>query len=166
MRFAAWVLAAGLVVCAGSVLAEPAISPESPLTDMHLEARAQMLFEEVRCVVCQHESIADSPSGLASDMRRLIREEITSGATDETIRADLVRRWGDFVLFRPPLAPATLFLWFGPLAGLFFAGALFFIGRTRRADGPASSPLSSQEEERIEQLLSLQRQRPESLRES
>ena len=74
---------------ASPVLAEPAPAPDQPLPSAAQEARAQALFQDIRCVVCQHESIADSPAGIAADMRRLVREEIASGATDESIREDL-----------------------------------------------------------------------------
>jgi cytochrome c-type biogenesis protein CcmH len=65
-------------------MAEPAAAPDQPLASVSQEARAQTLFQDIRCVVCQHESIADSPAGIAADMRRLVREEIASGATDES----------------------------------------------------------------------------------
>ncbi|WP_292077313.1 cytochrome c-type biogenesis protein, partial [Brevundimonas sp. UBA7838] len=89
--------------------------------DATQEARAQALFKDVRCVVCQHEAIADSPAGVAGDMRRLIREEIAAGASDQAVRDDLVRRFGDYVLFTPPVRAGTWLLWFGPFALLLLA---------------------------------------------
>ena len=113
---------------------------------------AQALFDDIRCVVCQHESIADSPAGVAGDMRRLIREEIAAGADDAAVRADLVRRFGDYVLFRPPLRVGTLLLWFGPF--LLAAGAaLALVRRGRRKAAAEPAPLSAEEERRLDDLL-------------
>ena len=115
---------------AGPALAqEPPATPDRPLANREQEARAQALFEDIRCVVCQHESIADSPAGVAGDMRRLIREEIAAGADDAAVRADLVRRFGDYVLFRPPVRPGTWLLWFGPFALVLLAGGVLLARR-------------------------------------
>src|SRR5690606_4394682 len=75
---------------------EPPPAPDRPLPDAAQEARAQALFDRIRCVVCQHEAIADSPAVIAADMRQLVREEIAAGRSDAEIRQDLVRRYGDF----------------------------------------------------------------------
>ncbi|CAN5243492.1 cytochrome c-type biogenesis protein CcmH [soil metagenome] len=152
-------LVAGLTLLAGAAIAEPAAAPDQPLTDAAQEARAQHLFEEVRCVVCQHESIADSPAGLAADMRRLVREEIASGSSDDAVRADLVRRWGDFILFKPPVIPATWLLWFGPVGIVLLIGALFVL-RARRRPTP-EAPLSPAEEARLSELLASRDVRPD-----
>ena len=88
-------LLAVLILSGPALAQEPAAPPDQPLVSPGQEARAQRIFEVVRCVVCQHESIADSPAGIAGDMRRLVREEIASGATDQQVRDDLVRRYGD-----------------------------------------------------------------------
>lgn len=131
--------------------AEPAAAPDRPLSDPAQEARAQALFKDVRCVVCQHEAIADSPAGVAGDMRRLIREEIAAGATDQAVRQDLVRRFGDYVLFTPPMRAGTWLLWFGPFALVLLAGtALMLRMRRRPAD---AEPLSPDEERRLAELL-------------
>ena len=145
-------LIAGLILTlSGPAMAEPAAAPDQPLTSPAQEARAQALFQDVRCVVCQHESIADSPAGIAGDMRRLVREEIASGSTDAEVRADLVRRWGDYILFRPPVRVATWLLWFGPLAiVVLVGGVLIAMGLRRRA---ATPPLSAEEEGRLAELL-------------
>lgn len=131
--------------------AEPPAAPDRPLTDAAQEARARALFADVRCVVCQHESIADSPAGVAGDMRRLIREEIAQGASDDQVRADLVRRFGDYVLFRPPVRLGTWLLWFGPFVLAALAG-LILIGRARRRPAEAE-PLSPEEQRRLDDLL-------------
>ena len=157
MRRAAFALAVALL--ATPVLAEPAAAPDQPLASPAQEARAQALFKDVRCVVCQHESIADSPAGIAADMRGLVREEIASGADDEAIRADLVRRWGDYILFRPPVKAATWLLWFGPLTLVLLAGAAFVALSLRKT--PVTAPLSPDEERRLEQLLHTKGVRPD-----
>jgi cytochrome c-type biogenesis protein CcmH len=152
-------LAIVFALFASPVLAEPAAAPDQPLTSASQEARAQTLFQDIRCVVCQHESIADSPAGIAADMRRLVREEIASGATDESIRDDLVRRWGDYILFKPPVKAATWLLWFGPLALVLLVGGVF-IARSRRAK-PAVAPLSPDEERRLNDLVHADAVRPD-----
>ena len=156
-------LIAGLILTlSGPAMAEPAAAPDQPLTSPAQEARAQALFQDVRCVVCQHESIADSPAGIAGDMRRLVREEIASGATDAEVRADLVRRWGDYILFKPPVEPGTWLLWFGPLLALVgVGGILAWRGWKKRADAAAEAPLSPEETRRLEELLASGAVRPD-----
>lgn len=139
------------VAAVGLMAAEPAAPPDRPLADARQEARARALFVDIRCVVCQHESIADSPAGIAGDMRRLVREEIAEGRSDAAIRDDLVRRYGDFVLFQPPVRPGTWLLWFGPLTLVLLAGVgLIFAGRERR---PEVAALSTEEERRLAELM-------------
>lgn len=135
----------------GLMAAEPPPAPDRPLPDVAQEARAQRLFDDIRCVVCQHEAIADSPAGIASDMRGLVREQIAAGRTDKAIREDLVRRYGDFVLFKPPVRLGTWLLWFGPLAALLaVAAALLAFARRRKAE---VAPLSPEEEARLADIL-------------
>lgn len=154
------VLSALLVLAASPALAEPAAAPDRPLADAAQEARAQALFKDVRCVVCQHESIADSPAGIAADMRRLVREEIASGASDQAVREDLVRRWGDYILFRPPVRWTTGLLWFGPFA-LVLIGGLVMLWRARRRRATSTVPLSPTEEARLDALLNAETIRPD-----
>lgn len=140
------------VLAFGLIAAEPAPPPDRPLPDAAQEARAKALFADIRCVVCQHEAIADSPAGIASDMRRLVREEVAAGRTDAQIRDDLVRRYGDFVLFKPPVRTGTWLLWFGPLGALLAVGAALLVpARRRRVE---TAPLSAQEEARLADILS------------
>ncbi|MGV8929156.1 MAG: cytochrome c-type biogenesis protein [Brevundimonas sp.] len=147
------------VAAIGLTAAEPAPAPDRPLPDAAQEARARALFSDIRCVVCQHEAIADSPAGIAADMRRLVREEIAAGRTDQQVRDDLVRRYGDFVLFTPPLRGGTWLLWFGPLAALLAAGAgLAFVSRRRR---PETAPLSETEEADLARILAREAVRPD-----
>lgn len=154
------IMSALIVLGASPALAqEPPAAPDRPLPDPAQEARAQALFEDVRCVVCQHESIADSPAGIAADMRRLVREEIASGASDQAVREDLVRRWGDYILFRPPVRWTTGLLWFGPFL-LVIAGLAVMVGRGRRRAEPAA-PLSADEQRRLDALLADGPDRPD-----
>ena len=131
--------------------AEPPAAPDRPLSDATEEARAQALFKDVRCVVCQHEAIADSPAGVAGDMRRLIREEIASGASDQAVRDDLVRRFGDYVLFTPPVRAGTWLLWFGPFALVLLAAVVLML-RARRRPVEAAL-LTPEEEDRLDEVL-------------
>jgi cytochrome c-type biogenesis protein CcmH len=138
---------------------EPAPAPDRPLPDAAQEARAQALFDDIRCVVCQHEAISDSPAGIAADMRGLVREEIAAGRTDQQVRDDLVRRYGDFVLFTPPLRGGTWLLWFGPVAALLAAGAGLWIVSRRRPTETAA--LSAVEEADLARILADQAVRPD-----
>lgn len=151
-RLAAW--AGALTLMAGAaataVWAEPAATPDRPLPDAAQEARARALFADIRCVVCQHESIADSPAGIAADMRRLVREQIAAGQSDRAVRQDLVRRYGDYVLFQPPVRAGTWLLWFGPFALVAGAGGLFLWRARRRR--PEIAPLTPEEERALADL--------------
>jgi len=150
MRRLAILLAAPLVALMLTA-AEPPAAPDRPLADATQEARAQALFKDVRCVVCQHEAIADSPAGVAGDMRRLIREEIAAGASDQAVRDDLVRRFGDYVLFTPPVRAGTWLLWFGPFALVLLAVAVLAL-RARRRPVEAVN-LTPEEERRLDEVL-------------
>src|SRR5678815_3060949 len=102
-----------LVLCSlsAAVLAQTA----QPLAeDPEVEKRLQVLSQELRCLVCQNETLADSRAGLAEDLRREIREQIKAGKSDKEIIAFLTARYGDFVLYRPRVTPVTYLLWFGP----------------------------------------------------
>ncbi|MBS0411428.1 MAG: cytochrome c-type biogenesis protein CcmH [Proteobacteria bacterium] len=124
------------------------------LKDPRLEARAETISKTLRCVVCQNENIDDSGAPLAADMRRLVRERVVAGDTDDQVRAYLVARYGNFVLLKPPLQPDTWLLWFGPAAVLLVAAAGFSAAYLRRrpaAEAPA--PLSTDERRRLDALL-------------
>lgn len=141
------------------IAAEPAALPDRPLASAAQEARAQALFRDVRCVVCQHESIAASPAGIAGDMRRLVRERIAAGETDAQIRDGLTSRFGDYVHFRPPLRGGTLLLWLGPLALLLAVGAGLVLAARRRPAEPA--PLTQNEEAKLAETLGSDRLGPD-----
>ncbi len=133
---------AGLLIAA--VLAGPAAQggtgPER-LSDPRLEARAVALQRQLRCVVCQGESLDESNAPLAADIRQLIRAMIAKGWSDSRIENYLVARYGDFVLMKPPLEPETYLLWFGPLivvmiGGAAAAAAIIRARRMARAEKP------------------------------
>ena len=104
-----------LVLLAAVSFAAQAIDTEAAFTDPALQARYDHLIHELRCVQCQNQSIADSPVGLASDLRREVKELIGSGSTNEQIERFMTDRYGDFVLYNPPLTPRTYLLWGAPL---------------------------------------------------
>lgn len=114
-----------------------AIDNTPPLPDPKLQQRYLDLTHELRCMQCQNESLADSPVGLASDLRRDVREQLLAGATDDQIRDLMVSRYGEFILFRPRLNARTAWLWFAPavlmLAGLWI-GVRVVRDRQRRVD--------------------------------
>ena len=152
MRRAAALCAAVLLASAAApALAEPPPAPDRPLTDPAQEARARALFGDIRCVVCQHESIADSPAGIAADLRGLVREQIAAGKTDAQIKDDLIRRYGDYVLFRPPVRLGTWLLWFGPFALAAGAGVVLVL-RARRRGTAEAAPLTAEEERALAEL--------------
>lgn len=144
-------LALALTLATSAWAQEPPPAPERPLPDAAQEARAKALFAEVRCVVCQHETIADSPAAVAADLRQLVRDEIAEGRTDAQIREDLVRRYGDFVLFKPPVREGTWLLWFGP--GLLAVAALALLLLFARRRRPETAALSAAEETELNNIL-------------
>ena len=143
-----------LVTLAALALAAPAraVTPDEQLPDPRLEARARALSQELRCLVCQNQSIDDSNAPLAHDLRVILRERLAAGDTDAQAKAYLVTRSGDFVLLRPPFQPDTWALWLGPFAVLLAGGAgvaLYVRGRSRAA----AVPLSAQDEAEAAALL-------------
>jgi cytochrome c-type biogenesis protein CcmH len=118
-----------------------------------VEARLKALAEELRCLVCQNQTIADSNAPLALDLRNQIRAQIAQGRTDDQIRAYMVDRYGDFVLYRPPFKATTAVLWLGPFmliaAGL---GIFLVVVRRRRTESVAAAPTAQRRQE-IEKLL-------------
>src|ERR1044071_2676544 len=121
--------------------------------DPVVEKRLMNLSKELRCLVCQNETLADSQAGLAEDLRREIREQIKAGKSDKEIISFLTQRYGQFILYRPQVTPTTYLLWFGPfvllLIGLF---VLFAYIRPRREVIP-EKPLTSDERKRAEEML-------------
>lgn len=121
--------------------------------DPKLEARLNHLAKELRCLVCQNESLADSQAELAEDLRREVREKMRQGMTDDQIKTYLTERYGDFVLYRPPVKSSTWVLWFGPFLLLLVAagGLILFLKRKRQT--LADTPLDATESERVAHLL-------------
>ena len=163
------VIASWLILLAASLALPPsaplsptapafAVEPDEMLKDPQLEARARKLSQNLRCLVCQNESIDESNAPLARDIRILLRERLKAGDTDQQAIQYLVDRYGEYVLLKPRFAPHTLFLWLGPflvlLAGLF---AAFIYLRKRVATAPeataAEAPLSDEERQRLQELL-------------
>jgi cytochrome c-type biogenesis protein CcmH len=142
-----------------SIAAMPswAVMPDEVLKDPALESRARVLSQELRCVVCQNQSIDDSNAPLAHDLRVLLRDRLASGDSDQQALDFIVARYGNFVLLKPPMQLNTLLLWIGPLLILLVAGIGFgrYVGRAGDGSRPteAPSPLSDNERERIETLL-------------
>jgi cytochrome c-type biogenesis protein CcmH len=153
-------LALGLLLVWLAVLGLPAApmaatNPDEILADPALEQRARDLSKQLRCLVCQNQSIDDSDADLARDLRRIVREQLVAGRSDGEIIDYLTARYGDFVLLKPPVEPATWGLWFGPALVLLLAaaGIVVYVRRRQRrpaADGPS---LSAEERRRLEALL-------------
>ena len=140
-------VAAALLLAAS---AAGAVEPDEVMKDPALEARARSLSAELRCMVCQNQSIDDSEAPLAHDIRVLIRERIAKGDSNAAVRAFLVSRYGDFILLKPPFAPDTLLLWlFAPLTLMLGALGIWSATRRRREATPA---LSAEEEQRLAEV--------------
>ena len=147
-------LALAIAVAAG--LAGPAahaVEPAERLADPALEARARTLSQELRCLVCQNQSIDESNADLAHDLRVLLRQRLVAGDTDRQVLDYVVARYGVFVLLHPPFAPATYLLWLTPPA-LVLGAAIFLVLRARRRRlDPELPALSEEERDRAALLL-------------
>ena len=141
------------LVLALSALGAHAVEPQERLSDPVLEARARVISGELRCLVCQNESIDESDAGLAHDIRMLLRQRIAAGDTDAQAIQYIVNRYGQFVLLKPPVEPATYALWFGPPLLLALAGLALVVRARRRAEAPPPPPLSAAEKAQLEALL-------------
>ncbi len=128
-----------LVLLATLSLAAQAIDTEAAFTDPTLQARYDHLIHELRCVQCQNQSIADSPVGLASDLRREVKELIGRGSTDVEIERFMTDRYGDFVLYDPPLTPRTYLLWGAPVLLLMLTLGIAARVIVRRSKAPLES---------------------------
>jgi cytochrome c-type biogenesis protein CcmH len=149
-KFALIVLLMSLV----ATQATYAVTPDEILKDPALEARARDLSRELRCMVCQNQSIDDSEAPLAKDLRLLVRERLTNGDTDKQVLDFLVSRYGEFVLLKPPFQPQTLLLWaVSPAALLIGIISLFFMARRRKVAIPPPPPLSEAEQRKLSTLV-------------
>jgi cytochrome c-type biogenesis protein CcmH len=131
-----------------------AVKPDEILKDPALEARARVLSQELRCMVCQNQSIDDSDAPLARDLRLLVRERLEKGDSDKQVLDFLVARYGNFVLLKPPVEPSTLLLWgLSPLVLIIGIGALVVMARRRRSLALESEGLSAEERRRLDGLV-------------
>jgi cytochrome c-type biogenesis protein CcmH len=138
-----------LSLCFIGVLAKDA----QPTEDPKIEARFKNLTQQLRCPVCQNETLADSNAELAKQMRDQIREQIKAGKSDDEIKAYLTQRYGDFPLYKPPVKPMTYFLWFGPFILLLAGPALLFLFLKRRREMIPETPLTAEERKQAEEIL-------------
>lgn len=142
-----------LIALCGLVWGAAAYEPGEALDDPALEARARAISRELRCLVCQNESIDDSAAPLARDLRRLVRERLLAGDTDQEVLDHIAARYGDFVLLRPPVRPGTWLLWFGPFAAALIGFAIV-AWRVRRKPALGVNPeLTAEEERRLRDIV-------------
>jgi cytochrome c-type biogenesis protein CcmH len=141
------------VIALSASSAASAQSEEIAKPDPAVEARLKVLAEELRCLVCQNQTIADSHAPLALDLRNQIRAQVAQGRSDEQIRAYMVERYGDFVLYRPPLKATTLLLWVGPFALVVVGAIVFWVVVVRRRRAAPAMPVESARRKELQQLL-------------
>jgi cytochrome c-type biogenesis protein CcmH len=130
-----------------------AVRPDEMLTDPKLENRARALGKELRCLVCQNESIDDSNADLAHDLRLLVRQRVAAGDTDEQVKQYIVARYGNYVLLKPPFDAETYLLWFGPLVLLLCAAGAATLYYRRAAREAETAPLTAEERRRLAALI-------------
>jgi cytochrome c-type biogenesis protein CcmH len=143
-----------LILALALLLATPAaaVMPDEMLADPAQEQRARTISKDLRCVVCQNQSIDDSDAPLAKDLRLLVREQITLGKSDAEVRDYVVARYGNFVLLKPPVEGDTLLLWAGPFAVLILGGIGIALWQRRRPVSAADTPLSDAERAELDRL--------------
>lgn len=139
-----------MVMTAGPALA---VQPGEELADPALEARARALSQELRCLVCQNESIDDSNAPLAGDLRRLVRERLAAGDSDDEVLDYIVARYGEFVLLRPRMSPLTWVLWFGPFVVVLVGAVAIALYVRNRSAAPVAAPLNADEERRLREIV-------------
>lgn len=152
-------LAAALLI--GGVQSGVAVEPDEVLNDPVLEGRARDISQELRCLVCQNQSIDDSNAELAKDLRVIVRERLVEGDSNQEVLDFVVARYGDYVLLRPPMKPETYALWFGPAAILLIAGIGVAVWLRRKSSdaavpamaGASVGGLSDAEQARLTALL-------------
>ena len=166
MRFRAhWltILTTLLLVAAFWVAAESAwaIGPHEMLSNPILESRARAISRELRCLVCQNESIDDSEADLAHDLRVLVRQRVLAGDSDEQVKQYIVVRYGTYVLLKPPLIAETYLLWFGPLLLLLCAAGIAFVFCRRSGLAVELAPLSEEQYRRLAEFTGSKDRRSE-----
>ena len=150
-------IAVALLAATGWSPPARAVLPDEMLADPALEARARDISQDLRCLVCQNQSIDDSNAPLARDLRLLVRERLKAGDSDRAVVDYVTARYGDFARLNPPFQPNTWLLWLGPLA-VALAGGAGIVWRLRRRAAPDAAatgpqPLSAEEQQRLAQLL-------------
>jgi cytochrome c-type biogenesis protein CcmH len=126
--------------------------PADRLSNPHQEARARALFRDVRCLVCQNQSIDESDADLAEDLRKIVRQQVAAGRSDVEIKHYLVDRYGEFVLERPTFSVGNAVLWCAPFAVVIVGGAILFA--RRRKEMVAENPLTAEEEAKLTEISS------------
>ncbi len=145
---------AALVLLLTLLLAMPALAvdPDEVLADPALEARARTISADLRCLVCQNQSIDDSDADLARDLRLIVRERLAAGDSDAAVVRYIVDRYGEFVLLRPVVAPHTIVLWAAAPLALAIGGIAILIGLRRRRRAAAEGPLTKEEAAALAEL--------------
>lgn len=157
MLLRSFLLVLGLAIAGLVIQPAPSVAvlPDEVLDDPELESRARVLSKDIRCLVCQNQSIDDSNADLARDLRLVVRERLVAGDTDAEVKDFLVDRYGAYVLLTPPFTAGTLLLWTGPFV-LVFVGAIgifFWFRRQRTAVVAPAVQLSAEERKRLDELL-------------
>ena len=147
------------LVSAALLLWAASFAAAAPTSDAQLDARAHALSQQLRCVVCQNQTLADSNAELAVDLRRHIRQQLAGGADEQAVKDWLAQRYGDFVLYKPPLKPLTWLLWFGPMVLLVLVVAVLVGMRRRHARAP-EPVLQPDERRRLDAMLQAERKEP------
>lgn len=149
----AWLVSMALVISLGFVPSAFAKEATPMAEDPVLEERVMDLALELRCLVCQNQSLGDSNSEFAIDLRGEMRGQMQQGKSDDQVIEFMVQRYGDFILFRPPVKSTTFLLWFGPLILFVIAAGVLVFNLKRRKKGVKSTPLNDDERKRAEALL-------------
>ncbi|WP_417624461.1 cytochrome c-type biogenesis protein CcmH [Paremcibacter congregatus] len=142
-----------LICCLASVSAQAIGVDKDRLNDPVQEARAQEIMKQLRCLVCQNQSIVESDASLAQDLRAIVREQVKAGKTEAEILDFMTARYGDWVLLKPPVRGSTLVLWFGPLILLLGGGFLVIRYVRQRPETAQPSPLNAEEAEKLKKIL-------------
>lgn len=151
-------LLAVLLLCLLSSFAMAQVQQEDrPSDDPAIEKRLAKLSHELRCLQCQNQTLADSPAGLATDLRNEIRAQMKAGKSDEEIKAFLTQRYGDFILYKPRVTFTTYLLWFGPFVLLLGGLYVLYVYIKQRRDLIPEQPLSADDRRRAEELLATSR---------
>ena len=154
-RASAWIPAFAAMTMA-SLMATSCAQVQAPAaaaSDPALEARVKALSAELRCLVCQNQTVEDSTAPVAIDMKNQVRSQLAAGKSEAEVKTYMTDRFGDFVLYKPPLKATTIVLWAGPFIALAFAGGLLVRRLRRRAKVPSAIPLNDADRDRARALL-------------